>query len=52
MDFISKTPYMNQEEAFLWETLLTLQNLKGEMDALTKIASLRWNVLDMLTYYQ
>ena len=51
-DFIGETPYMDQEEAFLWETLLTLQNLKGEVDALTKIASLRWNVLDTLTYYQ
>ena len=51
-DFILKTPYMDQEETFLWETLLTLQNLKGVMNALTNIVSLRWNVLDMLTYYQ
>lgn len=51
-DFIRKTPYMDQEETFLWETLLTLQNLKGVMNALTNIVSLRWNVLDMLTYYQ
>lgn len=51
-DFIGKTPYMDQEEAFLWETLLTLQKLKGVMNALTKIISLRWNMLDMLTYYQ
>ena len=51
-DFIGKTPYMDQEVAFLWETLLTLQKLKGVMNALTKIISLRWNMLDMLTYYQ
>lgn len=51
-DFIGKTPYMDQEEAFLRETLLTLQKLKGVMNALTKIISLRWNMLDMLTYYQ
>ena len=51
-DFIGKTPYTDQEETFLWETLLTLQKLKGVMNALTKIISLRWNMLDMLTYYQ